>query len=174
MPQLPNILITGTPGTGKTTTAILAAEKTGLRHINVGDVVKSQHCYESRDEEFDTYILDEDKLLDYLEPIMEEGGNIVDFHSVELFPERWFELVLVLRTENAILYDRLSDRGYNEKKRSENMECEIMQVILDEAKDSYDPEIVYELPSNQLEDMESNVARIESWLKSWKQNNVDK
>lgn len=59
---LPNILITGTPGTGKTTTAELVAEQTGLRHINVGELVKSQQLYCGWDEEHDCYILDEDKV----------------------------------------------------------------------------------------------------------------
>ena len=35
--KFPNILITGTPGTGKTQTASLASEKIGFKHINVGE-----------------------------------------------------------------------------------------------------------------------------------------
>lgn len=171
MTKLPNILITGTPGTGKTQTSQLAAEQTGLIHLNVGDLVKKNECFESRDEEFDTYIVDEDKLCDVMEPIMDKGGNIVDYHSGEFFPERWFDLVLVLRTNTDILYDRLTERGYNEKKRSENVECEIMQVVLEEAKESYDPSIVHELQSNNLDDLDSNVNRISAWLDNWKQNN---
>ena len=50
------------------------------------------------------------QLLDELEPIMEPGGVIVDFHSAELFPERWFDLVLVLRSETAQIFDRLTAR----------------------------------------------------------------
>ncbi|RZK26303.1 MAG: hypothetical protein EOO43_03235 [Flavobacterium sp.] len=125
---LPNILITGTPGTGKTETASSAAVVTGLRHVNVGDLIKENECYEERNEEYDTLVIDDDKVCDLLEPILEQGGCIVDFHSCDLFPERWFELVLVLRADTSVLFDRLSERGYNEKKKSENMECEIMQV----------------------------------------------
>lgn len=92
----PNILITGTPGTGKTSLAQIVAEKTGLKHIEVSDFVKQNECFEEFDEEFQTLILDEDKLCDLLEPILSEGGNVLDFHSCEIFPERWFDLVLVL------------------------------------------------------------------------------
>lgn len=60
--DLPNILITGTPGTGKTTTSEMAAEATGLTHINVGDLVKSKSLHEGLDTEYDSYILDEDKV----------------------------------------------------------------------------------------------------------------
>lgn len=171
MTTLPNILITGTPGTGKTETAKLAAERTGLKHINVGDLVKKHECHEGKDEDFDSYIVDDDKICDLLEPLVEEGGCIVDFHSAELFPERWFELVLVLRADTAVLFDRLTARGYTEKKRTENMECEIMQVVLEEARDSYEPSIVHELQSTTVEDMESNVERISGWLENWKENN---
>ncbi len=50
------------------------------------------------------------QLLDELEPIMTQGGVIVDFHSAELFPERWFDLVLVLRASNTNIFDRLTAR----------------------------------------------------------------
>lgn len=168
---LPNILITGTPGTGKSELSRLACDRTGLRYINVGEVVKEHKCYEYKDEEFDSYILDDDKLCDVLEPMCEQGGCIVDFHSVELFPERWFELVLVLRSDTQILFDRLLERGYSDKKRNENVECEIMQVVLEEARESYDHSIVHELTSNTFEDLDANVTRIEQWLCTWKANN---
>ena len=42
----PNILVTGTPGTGKTVTAHTLAEKTGLNHIDVGDLAKEKHLYD--------------------------------------------------------------------------------------------------------------------------------
>ncbi len=171
MTVLPNILITGTPGTGKTETARLASEKTGMKHVNVGELVKANNCHEGKDEDFDTYIVDDDKICDLLEPMLEEGGCIVDFHSAELFPERWFELVLVLRADTSVLFDRLTDRGYNDRKRDENIECEIMQVVLEEAREAYDHNIVHELNSNTLEELESNVERICTWLDNWKTNN---
>lgn len=143
-----------------------------MKHICVGDVIQENKCYEGRDEELDSYILDEDKLLDTmelsLETAAEEGvGIVADFHACDLFPERWFDLILVLRAKTDVLYDRLTARGYSEKKRSENMECEIMQVILDEAREAYALEIVNEVQSNTLEDMEANVSRLEQWCKNW-------
>jgi len=65
----------------------------------------------------------------------------------------------------------LSCRGYNKRKIDENMECEIMQVVLETAHESYAPEIVVELPSNTVDDMESNVDRVKQWLDAWKINN---
>jgi len=42
--------------------------------------------------------LDEDPLLDDLEEIQKEGNNIFEYHGADLFPERWFKLVVVLNT----------------------------------------------------------------------------
>ena len=35
---------------------------------------------------------------------------IVDYHGSDWFPERWFDLVIVLTTDNTVLYDRLQAR----------------------------------------------------------------
>lgn len=80
---------------------------------------------------------------------------------------------MVIRCDSTVLFDRLSARGYSEKKLEENMDAEIMQVLLDEARDAYDEEIVVELQSNNAEDVESNVERIEMWLKNWKNDHAD-
>lgn len=143
-----------------------------MKHLNVGEIIKEHKCYEGRDEQLDTNVLDEDKLLDLMEPMVDEAGEegigcVVDFHVCEIFPERWFDLVLVLRSRTEVLFDRLTKRDYSEKKRSENMDSEIMQVILDAARESYDVSIVHEVPSNTLEDMDSNVERVRQWSQQW-------
>ena len=61
--------------------------------------------------------------------------------------------------------------NYSEVKLQENMDSEIMQVLLDEARGAYDEEIIVELQSNSAEDVESNVERIEAWYKQWMENN---
>ena len=47
------------------------------------------------------------------------------------------------------------------------MDAEIMEVLLQEARESYDDRIVIELGSDEAEDVESNVERIEQWVKMW-------
>lgn len=49
-----------------------------------------------------------------------------------------------------------------------------MEVLLQEARDSYAEQIVVELQSNDSDQMESNVDRIEEWIKQWKQDNADR
>jgi adenylate kinase len=47
-----------------------------------------------------------------------------------------------------------------------------MEVLLQEARDSYDEEIVVELRSDTSEEVESNVARIEGWYNQWIKDNA--
>ncbi|XP_015522651.1 adenylate kinase isoenzyme 6 [Neodiprion pinetum] len=167
----PNILITGTPGVGKSTMCRLLAERSGLTWLEVSKLAIENKCLEEYDEVYRCPVLDEDKLLDGMEPAMQEGGKIVDYHGAEFFPERWFDIVFVLRADNTILYDRLVARGYTGKKLEDNIDCEIFQTILEEAKASYRDEIVHELQSNTPEEMEQNVNRICQWLEQWKIDN---
>ncbi|KAI0398237.1 AAA domain-containing protein [Xylariaceae sp. FL0594] len=167
----PNIVVTGTPGVGKTTHCEMLAERTGLRHVSVNQIVKDKGCHEGWDDEYQSWIVDEDKLLDALEEEVENGGCIIDWHACDLFPERWVDLVVVLRVDTSTLYDRLKARKYPEVKLQENLDSEIMDVLLQEAQESYDENIVVELKSNTTDEMDSNVDRIEAWVKQWKKDN---
>ncbi|XP_068104192.1 adenylate kinase isoenzyme 6 [Hyperolius riggenbachi] len=164
----PNILLTGTPGVGKTTLGKELAEKCDLAYVNVGDLAKEGNLYEGFDEEYNCPILDEDRVVDELEDRMCEGGVIVDYHGCDFFPERWFHIVFVLRTDNSILYERLESRGYNKKKLQDNIQCEIFQTIYEEAAESYQQDIVHQLPSNTPEDMERNLDQITQWIQQWR------
>ncbi|KAG5498687.1 hypothetical protein JKF63_02974 [Porcisia hertigi] len=160
-----NILITGTPGTGKTSMAeMIADELDDFQHVEVGKLVKEHHFYTEYDENLDTHIIeeeDEDRLLDFMEPMMVKGGNhVVDYHSSELFPERWFHIVVVLHTSTEVLFERLSNRQYSEAKRSENMEAEIQCICEEEAREAYREEIVLVRANDTLEQMTSTVEEI--------------
>lgn len=170
----PNILITGTPGVGKSTLCKMLAQRVeSLTWINIGDFAKANDALGEWDEEFSCHVLDEDKVVDELEDAMAKGGVVIDHHVTDFFPERWFDIVFVLRTENSVLYDRLSGgRGYTGKKLENNMDSEIFQTILDEAKESYKEEIVHELQSNEDKDVESNAERIVAWIGQWKIDNA--
>ena len=48
-------------------------------------------------------------------------------------------------------------RGYSGEKLTDNVQCEIFQTILEEARDSYDHNILHELSSNTPTDLEQNI-----------------
>jgi adenylate kinase len=75
-------------------------------------------------------------------------------------------IVLVAGTFSKYHDDLKSCRQYSELKIKENVECEIMQVALDEAKEAYPDTAVVELQSNTEEDMTENIYRIRQWLEA--------
>lgn len=164
----PNILVTGTPGTGKSTTAQqLGARLPGFTVIELGELIKSKQLHAGWDAEHEAYLWDEDRICDELEEVMAGGGVVLDFHGADFFPERWFDLIVVLRTDNSVLYDRLAARGYSQQKLQENLEAEIMQVVVDEVTGAYREEIVVQWHSNSLEELEANVERAAQWALQW-------
>ncbi|KAF7649946.1 hypothetical protein LDENG_00133550 [Lucifuga dentata] len=167
----PNILLTGTPGVGKTTLGKELAQRTGLTYVNVGEMAQEGQLYDGYDEDYQCPVLDEDRVVDELDEKMEEGGMIVDYHGCDFFPERWFHIVFVLRTESDTLYTRLESRGYTGKKLQDNVQCEIFQTIYEEAKEAYRDEIIHQLSSNTPDDLERNLEQIVQWSEQWMKDN---
>ncbi|KAK7582770.1 hypothetical protein V9T40_014215 [Parthenolecanium corni] len=163
----PNILITGTPGVGKSTLCSEVLKCVDFEWLEISKIAKSRDCLSGYDEKLHCPILDEDKIIDELDPIVESGGKIIEYHGCDFFPERWFDVVFVLRTNNTVLYDRLKERGYNDLKIRQNVECEIFQSILEEAMESYDQKIVSELHNNDTKDMENNIKTVVDWINEW-------
>lgn len=50
------------------------------------------------------------KVLDELEPLVADGGVVLDWHTCDIFPERWIDLVVVLRCDHSQLWNRLEKR----------------------------------------------------------------
>ncbi|KAG9875681.1 hypothetical protein KCU94_g22721, partial [Aureobasidium melanogenum] len=93
--------------------------------------------------------------------------------ACDMFPQSLIDLVVVIRCNSTILYDRLKGRGYSDKKLDENMDAEIMEVLLQEARDSYDEEIVVELQSDDLDQIDENLERIQTWIENWKKDHSE-
>jgi len=57
--------------------------------------------------------------------------------------------------------------GYSERKRTENVEAEIHRVVLEQALESYNKDIVQVVDSDTMEQMEETVARTAKWVAEW-------
>lgn len=53
--------------------------------------------------------------MDEIEEDVKQGGYIIDWHACELFPKSWIDLVVVLRVDSTLLYDRLKARYVSSK-----------------------------------------------------------
>lgn len=165
--NLPNIIITGTPGVGKTSLSILLADKLNEKfqtdkfiHINVGKLINDQKLYTNWNEEFDVPEFDDERVMEVLEPMIKEGGKVLDFHTVDFIPDELIHLVVLLRCNNTVLYDRLKARNYTEKKIRENIECEIMEVTADDVKECWSQDKILELLNEEVGQMENNIEHI--------------
>ncbi len=73
-----------------------------------------------------------------------------------------------MRCDNTKLYDRLLNRNYSELKIKNNIECEIFQVIVDEAIDWFGSDSVIQLNNETIDDLDLNCTHIENWIKNFK------
>ena len=74
---LPNILVTGTPGVGKTSLCTLMESQfpedydlEGFKYVKLAELIREKKLYQKWNEEFDVPEFDEDMVCDELEPLM--------------------------------------------------------------------------------------------------------
>ncbi|CAN4119042.1 unnamed protein product [Withania somnifera] len=86
--------------------------------------------------------------------MMEAGGNIIDHHGCDFFPERWFD---------GWWFSKLTTLGHTGQRLTNNIERGIFQIFLEEAKESYPENIVVALRSDSVEGISKNVEMLSNW-----------
>jgi adenylate kinase len=132
------LLLTGTPGTGKTTISRLLAHKLEARLVTINELVDQKHLYNGLDPEKHYKVVDIPDLLQEMEKISQDYQNSEDWlifegHLSHLYQPA--DLVVVLRTSPPILSERLQKRDWKEEKVKENLEAEALDICAWEAGD---------------------------------------
>jgi adenylate kinase len=128
------IIVTGTPGTGKTTIARLIAKKYKLKYIDTNRIIKLNKLILRYDKKKQTNIVDHKKLAKILVGMIRKNNNLViDGHLSHYIPKKYVNLCVITKCDIKILMKRLEKRKYSTEKIRENLDCEIFDVILNEA-----------------------------------------
>ena len=134
------VVVTGTPGTGKTLIAKKLAKKSKYLYVDVKKLIKNFRLNEKFDKKRKSWIVDINKLNKILIEIIKlskyekANGVVFDSHLAHYLPNKYVDLCIVTRTKTKKLFSRLKKRGYSVSKIKENLEAEIMQIILEEAR----------------------------------------
>ncbi len=127
------IVISGTPGTGKTYIAKKLSKKLRYDILEVSKFIKDNKIgkYNKR---LRTIDVDINKLNKEIIKIIKKNKNlIIDGHLSHYLPRKYVDLCIIIKCDLKILEERLKKRGYNQQKIKDNLEAEIFDSILDEA-----------------------------------------
>lgn len=129
------IVVSGTPGTGKTRIAKLISRDSNFRYIDVNKLIKSNKVYDSYDKKRKCFVVDEKRLNKLLIKLVKSSKSnlILDSHLSHFLPKKYVNLCIITKCNLKILKSRLKKRNYSSLKIKENLESEIFNVCLGES-----------------------------------------
>ncbi len=136
------IVLTGTPGTGKTATARLL-KKYGWKVLELNKEIVKNRLYTKRDVRRNTFIADMRAVRTYVKGETKAGDWIVVSHLSHLLPKTMVDKVIILRCQPEKLKARLKRKRWSAEKINENVEAELISLISAEARDVH--KNVYEI-----------------------------
>ena len=128
------IVITGTPGVGKTSTTRLLALKFNAALINLGELIEKENLFTGIDKNSGSLVADMDKVSRRVRQLIsssKQNDVIIEGHfAVDALPCEAIHIVFVLRRNPEELKDILMERGFKGSKLWENLAAEILDVCL--------------------------------------------
>jgi len=147
------IIITGTPGVGKTAVSKALAEKLEALYVSLADLVEKENLALGVDRERNTAIADLDRLSARVNQII--GSTSLDvvveghYASDVISPDLVF-YIFVLRIDPDRLEARLRARGSSDRQVLENVTSEVLDVCLIDAIKEYGLERVDEIDATNM------------------------
>ena len=158
------VIVTGSVCTGKTTVAKRLAKTAGFEYVDIKSILKKHKIEVGYDYKRKCKIIDVNRMNKSLIKIINERKNannsllkkiratkdkkliknyqkklvkaiIFDSHLSHYLPKKYVDLCIVTKCDLPILERRLKKRGYHKDKVRENMDVEIFEICLNEARE---------------------------------------
>ena len=127
-----NIIISGTPGCGKTSVAKELSNLISGRIISLNELAISEDFSFEYDEDRKTLIVDFKIFLPYVLKKIKKIKKInpsfliIESHFSDIIPNKLVDYVFILRCYPDELVNRLKEKNYDSKKITENIQAEIL------------------------------------------------
>ena len=136
------IIVTGTPGTGKTALSKKLAKRLNFHYVDVNKIISKYKLFEGYDRKRKTKIIDAAKLSKKLiqemksfQKAKKHSGIIIDSHLSHFLPKKYVDFCILTKCDIKQLNKRLKNKGFHKEKIKENLEAEIFDICLNEAKE---------------------------------------
>jgi len=126
------IIISGTPGCGKTSISKIISEKINAKTISLNELAVSEKLTLKYDKKRETHVVDFNKLIPHVENLIKLYNKenteflLIEGHFSDAIPDKYIDYVIILRCNPDELYKRLEKRGYKIEKIRENVQAEIL------------------------------------------------
>ena len=130
------VVITGTPGTGKTRLA-KAFVKKGYSLIDIKKLVQQKKIPRGYDKKRECWTVNPKQMTRVVLALIKDinGSVVIEGHLSHYLPAKHVTQCIITQCNLKTLSQRLKKRGYPKAKIDENLESEIMEVILTEARE---------------------------------------
>jgi adenylate kinase len=122
------IVVTGTPGAGKTTVSKSLARQLHADYRSLTKLVIEKRLHAAVDHQRRTRVVDLDKTRAWLRESLRDSETvtIIDTHVPDVVPREYVRKVIVLRCHPNVLQGRLRRKGWEALKVRENVLAEIL------------------------------------------------
>lgn len=127
------ILVSGTPGTGKTTLSRLLAKSLKGVHIDLHEYFIKNKLYESYDKKRACYVVSPKVISSTISALKKLHQDVLIIDSHMAHESKNADLCIVTNCDIGQLRKRLKQRKYSASKIEENIEAEIFEVCKMEA-----------------------------------------
>lgn len=144
------LLISGTPGTGKSTLAQELKYEISATCINLTEIALENNFILETDVKRRTEVVNLEKLVPFLKKFIKSTSDnlIIEGHYADIVPDALVSVCIILRTDPQVLENRLNEKQFFPAKIQENLQSEILGLCTSYALERLDPAKIYEVDTS--------------------------